>query len=386
MSLRRIRRASSDSESRPQRREQIVASARSSAARGPDETRLNGCVRSDLAGRCRESGRSVRPKAGRRERRRPSAGAPAPRGTTSAPDRRRIGARDAASRGSRSYRERAAARASRANRKKFARAIFFACASARRIEYATVSTRRDAAIPIFEEGVVNMAKDGKALSKSQTADHLAKSTGTTKKQATQFLDDLDGARLQGREEQLHDSRHRQARAREPQGPHGPQPGDGRRDQDSRQARREVPRLQEGEGRDPGTEEVRPGSRRERAAFGPLFFLCRSRFGRGGGWVILIATMLRRIPGAAARAVRVADPNGGGRARQARLAAHAARRNPREAARLGSGAAGPASGDRTRTRSAATPRSRASSRRSRPRRRASFGSSSRTTGRTRISSA
>jgi DNA-binding protein HU-beta len=35
-----------------------------------------------------------------------------------------------------------------------------------------------------------MAKDGKALSKSQTADHLAKSTGTTKKQATQFLDDL----------------------------------------------------------------------------------------------------------------------------------------------------------------------------------------------------
>lgn len=35
-----------------------------------------------------------------------------------------------------------------------------------------------------------MAKDGKALSKSQTADHLAKSTATTKKQATQFLDDL----------------------------------------------------------------------------------------------------------------------------------------------------------------------------------------------------
>ena len=35
-----------------------------------------------------------------------------------------------------------------------------------------------------------MAKDSKALSKSQTADHLAKSTGTTKRQATQFLDDL----------------------------------------------------------------------------------------------------------------------------------------------------------------------------------------------------
>ena len=35
-----------------------------------------------------------------------------------------------------------------------------------------------------------MAKDGKALLKSQTADHLDKSTGTTKKQATQFLDDL----------------------------------------------------------------------------------------------------------------------------------------------------------------------------------------------------
>jgi DNA-binding protein HU-beta len=48
----------------------------------------------------------------------------------------------------------------------------------------------DAAISIYEEGEVNMAKDGKALSKSGTADHLAKSTGTTKKQATQFLDDL----------------------------------------------------------------------------------------------------------------------------------------------------------------------------------------------------
>ena len=36
-----------------------------------------------------------------------------------------------------------------------------------------------------------MAKDsGKALSKSQTADHLAKSTGQTKRVATQFLDDL----------------------------------------------------------------------------------------------------------------------------------------------------------------------------------------------------
>ncbi|HEY7574078.1 MAG TPA: HU family DNA-binding protein [Thermoanaerobaculia bacterium] len=35
-----------------------------------------------------------------------------------------------------------------------------------------------------------MAKDGKAMSKSQIADHLAKSTATTKKQATQFLDDL----------------------------------------------------------------------------------------------------------------------------------------------------------------------------------------------------
>jgi DNA-binding protein HU-beta len=42
-----------------------------------------------------------------------------------------------------------------------------------------------------EEGVEHMAeKSGKALSKSQTADHLAKSTGTTKRQATQFLDDL----------------------------------------------------------------------------------------------------------------------------------------------------------------------------------------------------
>jgi DNA-binding protein HU-beta len=42
-----------------------------------------------------------------------------------------------------------------------------------------------------EEGVRHMAKDsGKALSKSQIADHLSKSTGTTKRVATQFLDDL----------------------------------------------------------------------------------------------------------------------------------------------------------------------------------------------------
>ncbi len=38
---------------------------------------------------------------------------------------------------------------------------------------------------------MHMAKDsGKALSKSQIADHLAKSTGQTKRVATQFLDDL----------------------------------------------------------------------------------------------------------------------------------------------------------------------------------------------------
>ena len=35
-----------------------------------------------------------------------------------------------------------------------------------------------------------MAKDSKSLSKSQIADHLAKSTGNTKRVATQFLDDL----------------------------------------------------------------------------------------------------------------------------------------------------------------------------------------------------
>jgi len=33
-------------------------------------------------------------------------------------------------------------------------------------------------------------KSGKALSKSQIADHLAKSTSSSKRQATQFLDDL----------------------------------------------------------------------------------------------------------------------------------------------------------------------------------------------------
>ena len=52
-----------------------------------------------------------------------------------------------------------------------------------------------------------MAKDsGKALSKSQIADHLAKSTGQTKRIAVQFLDDLTGLALQGSEEQLHDPR------------------------------------------------------------------------------------------------------------------------------------------------------------------------------------
>ena len=35
-----------------------------------------------------------------------------------------------------------------------------------------------------------MAKDSRALSKSQIADHLAKSTASTKRVATQFLDDL----------------------------------------------------------------------------------------------------------------------------------------------------------------------------------------------------
>ena len=33
-------------------------------------------------------------------------------------------------------------------------------------------------------------KSGKAMSKSAIADHLAKTTSTTKRQATQFLDDL----------------------------------------------------------------------------------------------------------------------------------------------------------------------------------------------------
>jgi DNA-binding protein HU-beta len=42
-----------------------------------------------------------------------------------------------------------------------------------------------------EEGVSEMAKDsGRALSKSSIADHLSKSTGTTRRVATQFLDDL----------------------------------------------------------------------------------------------------------------------------------------------------------------------------------------------------
>ena len=40
------------------------------------------------------------------------------------------------------------------------------------------------------KGVVHMATASKALSKSNIADHLSKSTGTTKRVATQFLDDL----------------------------------------------------------------------------------------------------------------------------------------------------------------------------------------------------
>ena len=101
-----------------------------------------------------------------------------------------------------------------------------------------------------------MAKDsGKALSKSQIADHLAKSTATTKKISTQFLDDLTALAYKEAKNSFTIPGRREARAREPEGPHGPQPRHRRRDQDSRQAGREVPRLQEGEGRDPGVQEV-----------------------------------------------------------------------------------------------------------------------------------
>src|SRR5689334_7414180 len=86
------------------------------------------------------------------------------------------------------------------------------------------------------------------------------------------------AGLQGSEEQLHDPRRRQARPREPQGAHGPQSRHRRGDQDSRQARREVPRFEEGEGRDPGGEEVvipfKGGEKRPRE--GPFFLRATAR--------------------------------------------------------------------------------------------------------------
>jgi len=57
------------------------------------------------------------------------------------------------------------------------------------LEYGPSLIRPEGAIP-QRKGVVHMAKDSKALSKSSIADHLSKSTGTTKRVATQFLDDL----------------------------------------------------------------------------------------------------------------------------------------------------------------------------------------------------
>ena len=98
-----------------------------------------------------------------------------------------------------------------------------------------------------------MAKDSKALSKSNIADHLSKSTGTTKRIATQFLDDLTSLAYKEAKNSFTIPGvgklvlvNRKARM-------GRNPAT---DQDPREARREVPRLEEGEGRHPRGEEVK----------------------------------------------------------------------------------------------------------------------------------
>ncbi len=124
----------------------------------------------------------------------------------------------------------------------------------------------------------------KALSKSQLVAAIAEKATLSKKQAAEILDHLAAARLQAREGHLHAARHRQARPQEPRRPHGPQPQDRGSHPDQGQARREVPRRQGREGRDPRCQVIFPfptGASIRRSAFF-IFRASRSNHCRGAG--------------------------------------------------------------------------------------------------------
>ena len=90
------------------------------------------------------------------------------------------------------------------------------------------------------------------LTKSQIAEHMAEKSGLTKKNAALFLEDERGDLGIDFGD---DSGTGKNRPREPQGSDGPQSRDRRADQDPGQARREVPRREGRQGRDPRREEV-----------------------------------------------------------------------------------------------------------------------------------
>ena len=91
----------------------------------------------------------------------------------------------------------------------------------------------------------------KRMTQTQLVRSLAEAGELTNKQARGVLDSLSQTGDQRSEEErsLRAARHRPARARGSQGPHGTQPGDRRIDQDCRQEGREVPRREVGERRD-----------------------------------------------------------------------------------------------------------------------------------------
>ena len=83
----------------------------------------------------------------------------------------------------------------------------------------------------------------KTMTKSAIIGHLAQKTDLSKKQVVDAHGPAAVARHQGSQERLRAAGLRPARARQPQGPDGPQPADRRAHQDPGQARGEVPARQ-----------------------------------------------------------------------------------------------------------------------------------------------
>ena len=110
----------------------------------------------------------------------------------------------------------------------------------------------------------------KALSKSQVAAEIAEKAGLKKKQAAEILEHIARARLQERQEHFHPAGHRQAGAGQPQGPHRSQSGHRRADPDPGQARREVPRRQGRQGRNPRRQVIATVFRRHSDVVGVPF--------------------------------------------------------------------------------------------------------------------